>query len=436
MQFLYLAFPSHNLNATAAAVWEAGINAAAVAAGVPVQLCMDLPNDITSSVLYNAVTNARASEDDFPTNDGRWDIGTTALLYGAFDIAPFYDDTWTTAVQEVPDTPYPGAAENFTELSVMISVLSTGLVGFSDHVGFTNASLLNMTAMADGRLLKPSRPAAAIDATFAITAGAAPAGSVWAAPAFIAGGPIAAFPSFPIAGSVDAVTGQPFFSILCVDVNVTFTLFPWDLSPDLTGLTSGGYVAVPWSPGMVAVQQACADGAPASGCVTAFGPTAPLVLRTGAEAGDHSKPHELWHLSPLYDNGYALIGELGKVTRVSVQRFAWATVVDTDGGPPHFRFAVNGTAGETVVVTVLAPAATTTATVDESVSLGPEAVQGVMRTVSVPFAAAGRVRVDCIGAGAAAACVATPDGASDIDAAASQLSAARGSLRTAVKDGT
>ena len=76
--------------------------------------------------------------------------------------------------------------DNF--LHALVATLSTGPVGFSDALGFTNASLVKSTCASDGALLKPSLPLAAIDRTFSIRSnnshGVAPPvpalGHVWA----------------------------------------------------------------------------------------------------------------------------------------------------------------------------------------------------------------------------------------------------------------
>merc|ERR1719329_1402090 len=59
---------------------------------------------------------------------------------------------------------------NYTESDplthALMSLLSMAPVTFSDAVGATNRSLVMMTCREDGLLLKPDRPATAIDAQF------------------------------------------------------------------------------------------------------------------------------------------------------------------------------------------------------------------------------------------------------------------------------
>ena len=445
MDFLNLCFTDHNVNATALQVFEEGMAKAALDAGITVQLCMDLPSDVLFSASAPAFTNARASEDDFPTNDGRWDLGVTNILYGSLNLKPFYDDFWTTSFQG-PDSPYGTASENFTELSAIISTLSSGPVGISDGIGFTNVSLVNMTCMSDGRILKPSVPAGMIDAYFASKSGVNVPGMgvIWAAPSYVPISNITAFPFVPNSGSVDTPTQYPFMSVLAIDVPTPgFTLYPWDLSPDITTTTAittiipssstnstsnrtsttsfsnvQGYVSVPWSNGMNYITQiACKDSNPACGCVSMFNPMNPLFIQTGTENTDHSKPHELYHLSPLYTSGWAVIGELSKITRVSIQRFAWINGGDKNT-TNSLSFAVNGTTNEVVNIALVVPPAAdekeiSTCAIPPLVGgmgtmndqlKSSSIVQGTIKIVTVAFTSVGQQIINCNGKGSSAVC--------------------------------
>ena len=44
-----------------------------------------------------------------------------------------------------------------------MATLSTGIVGISDKIGETNVQLVNRSIMADGKILRPSRPIAIPD---------------------------------------------------------------------------------------------------------------------------------------------------------------------------------------------------------------------------------------------------------------------------------
>lgn len=125
LDFSYLTLTDRVNSTETYTAWLRGMATAAAGARVSVQLCMDLPSDALLSTQLPRLSNARASEDDFPGSDSRWDIGVSSLLYAAVGLRPFYDDTWTAEYE--PGSPYgPGAKETFVEVSVIIATLSTG----------------------------------------------------------------------------------------------------------------------------------------------------------------------------------------------------------------------------------------------------------------------------------------------------------------------
>jgi hypothetical protein len=67
-----------------------------------------------------------------------------------------------------------GTHEPYNEMNGVISSYTTAQVAPSDGIGFSNASLIKMACRSDGRLLQPSAPARAIDASFALSGGPEP----------------------------------------------------------------------------------------------------------------------------------------------------------------------------------------------------------------------------------------------------------------------
>lgn len=123
-----------------------------------------------------SVTNGRASGDYQTPTSNLYSYGTSAPFFAAVDIAPSKDNFWTTPNQPRPrdltpsggPPPCDGGSRNVTDnfLHALVATLSTGPVGFSDALGYTNASLVRSTCAASGLLLKPSLPLAAIDRSF------------------------------------------------------------------------------------------------------------------------------------------------------------------------------------------------------------------------------------------------------------------------------
>lgn len=111
-------------NITAASDWLTAMANAAAGLGVTIQYCMALPKHILHSTTSQVVTNARASGDYHPGQDN-WEIGLSALFYGAVGIAPSKDDWWTTETQ--PGSPYSDKpTEPNWQLQAIVVGTSTG----------------------------------------------------------------------------------------------------------------------------------------------------------------------------------------------------------------------------------------------------------------------------------------------------------------------
>ncbi|KAK7089407.1 hypothetical protein V1264_024716 [Littorina saxatilis] len=143
-----------------------------------VQYCMANSRHIMQALENSVVTQARAS-DDYSPGSAQWKIGISSIFAYAMGIAPFKDDFWSTTVQ--PNNPYHDT-EPHTELQLAASVLSTGPVAPSDMIGHTNVTLLMRCCNAEGLILKPSKPATAIDDQIymkALSDRPGPDGEVW-----------------------------------------------------------------------------------------------------------------------------------------------------------------------------------------------------------------------------------------------------------------
>jgi hypothetical protein len=83
LDFQDLLFPAWLQDPAGNDAWQAGQAAAALSAGLPVQYCMALPSDFLNSVRFDAVTNARASQDYGAGSSSSWRIAGTSLLLSA-----------------------------------------------------------------------------------------------------------------------------------------------------------------------------------------------------------------------------------------------------------------------------------------------------------------------------------------------------------------
>lgn len=360
--------------------WWSGAADAALAAGVPWQLCLQWAADVLMALDHPAVTHIRVSIDNEPLHfPHRWRTGQSAMLHGALAVRPFSDVVLTSTPQ--PGLPYawnPQGDTGYPELALLNAALSTGPVGLGDGVGFTNVTLALSTCASDGVLLQPSSPATALDDQYVLDVGAgsavSPQGTVHQAHAYI--------PSRASAGT-RAVTAHHFATALAVDVARQRSLHPESFFPPLRGPNAGSPLFVPyaraltlgradslsllparndthlvlrWRAGLSVIASACAHGARASSCAEAFSPAAQLDVVTGSGGGaadPFTHQLELFSLAPALPSGWALLGEVRKAVRVAPARFLWLDD-DAAAGP---SFAVRVARSERVEVVLLAPSA-------------------------------------------------------------------------------
>ena len=110
---------------------------------------------------------------------------------------------------------------------------------------------------------------------------------------------------------------------------------------------------------------------------------APMIL--GRQGDNHNATHdfELLSLAPVFQNGWSLLGELNKVTRVAAARVPWLAA--TTGG---IAFGVLGQGAEEVVMTVLVPTGGNKGLLD-----------GTIRSVSITMPPGGALNVTCSSGG-------------------------------------
>lgn len=379
-----------------------GIDAAAVEHGFPVQLCMGLPSITLASVQWPSVTNARLQGDGYP-GSGRYDIFQTALLYGAVQLAPFLDQFWSTSCQPALDNPYGNSTcEGDVEGLAAIATLSTGPVGFSDLVGFTNASLLALTSRSDSVILAPSLPLVNVEFFFGAGLPAAAGGGarIASAPSYISTAGSSGYDSSSQAAYAyphpqTATQAYMWLSVFATFVAADVTVAPVDLWPllPLTEPSINGYYV-----SQLSHSASCVDGRgpQVTGCAYEFGGSAVSPLLTANTGGSW---HELYTVSPIfslnassssgssgsggsgsYAVGWSLLGELGKFVRVSPYRVVSvepgcaSLAPQPAGAGPSLCVALTGAAGETVKRFALVDPTATVRLVDVALGAAGRAV--------------------------------------------------------------
>lgn len=138
-----------------ARAWQEGIDAAARDRGMTLQWCMATPADFCQTATLGQVTSIRTSGDHgYIVGPGflwAWFCYTNALAR-ALGLAPF-KDVFTSGGEH-------------GEVEALLSALSTGPVGVGDAIGTTDAAVVLATCRADGVIVRPDVPLAAVDACF------------------------------------------------------------------------------------------------------------------------------------------------------------------------------------------------------------------------------------------------------------------------------
>ncbi|KAK7471361.1 hypothetical protein BaRGS_00035999 [Batillaria attramentaria] len=247
---------------------------------------------------------------DYRAGSDQWQIGKASVFADAMGIAPFKDNFWTTEVQ--PGNRYK-LNETHPELQAAVAVLSTGPVAPSDMIGRTNVSMLMQCCRADGLVLRPAKPATAIDKQFwqdAFGGNVGSKGQVWTTYSRI---------------GKDYVFGI----ILAADMTDDFSITPSD----------AGFA--PFGP-MVAISRSAYGEAPK---VIPFSEDSPVPLTT-----DCTRPRFcMYYTSPVFNfsnSQVVLYGEENKFVPMSRDRVGNMAVFSND-----LQLLLYGSPGESTVFT-------------------------------------------------------------------------------------
>jgi hypothetical protein len=146
-----------------ARAWQEGLDRAAADRGLTMQWCMASPADFAQTVTLSRVTSIRTS------GDYRYLVGNGALwawflytnvLARALGLLPFKDVFFSARDGSGWD------GDPHAEAEALLASLSGGPVGIGDRVDRADAELVMRTCRADGVLIKPDVPIAALDRSF------------------------------------------------------------------------------------------------------------------------------------------------------------------------------------------------------------------------------------------------------------------------------
>jgi hypothetical protein len=146
-----------------ARAWQEGVDRAAAEQGMTLQWCMASPADFFATLTLPRVTSIRTSGDYRyvigPGSLWAWFLYTNALAR-ALGLAPFKDVFLSRAEGSGRD------GDPHAEMEALLAALSTGPVGVGDRLGRSDRALLLRTCRADGVLVKPDVPLAALERSF------------------------------------------------------------------------------------------------------------------------------------------------------------------------------------------------------------------------------------------------------------------------------
>jgi hypothetical protein len=291
------------------------------------------------------------------------------------------DNFWTT---NVTDNPYqkgsatPKNPGSNVELNTIAAVLSTGPVGISDKIGATNATLIMRTCDANGRLLQPSKPLTPSERMYTEIGQAGFCSTC-------RGG-------LPQTGS----DGELWSSYSAVKTDSDRSVMQWLTVGARIGCHGSTncdtHAPLPLSkvdlyPMPAADQQllhrywhsSCPDGADAiaSGCILRG---VPNMVSTNRSSGTDDFPFDLILSHPVSAaSPWILLGELGKYTTLSRQRFTSVKKLTKAG----IDLELAGAVGEVVTVTALHRAATTGSGPNAAVEKSLEGFTVVVKTATI-----------------------------------------------------
>ena len=198
-------------------------------------------------------------------------------------------------------------------------------VGIADKAGATNKTIVLRATRSDGLIMQPDRPATFIESMF----DGSVSGHIWATHSVLEGVP------------------QPIFSVLSIDVNLSYTLKPDDLYPRM--VASVGWVVHRWGATCTAREPAVG-----SGCVDAVNSEVDMPTirndRAVAVANDTHR-FDLHTIAPILANGWVLLGDVERYVPTSSKRFARVQAA----AKGSLSVSVVGAPTERVRVTALRP---------------------------------------------------------------------------------
>jgi len=137
-----------------------------------VQMCMPMGHQLVHSIYFEAFRMSRVSDDYQPGNvaatySQQWRVGYPSLFAWSLGVIPFKDNFWSNTEHQ-SGCPYyrSSCLELNAELQALVATLTSGVVAFSDKIGYANVTRLMRTCRSDGVILTADNPAVILDSVF------------------------------------------------------------------------------------------------------------------------------------------------------------------------------------------------------------------------------------------------------------------------------
>ena len=295
-------------NISAASTWLIQQGEGVNRQGVSIQYCMDWPRVVLTSLQTPTSTHSRAGGDYLPDGaQSNWRVGVTSMFLWSIGLYPYKDTFYSTSteVETNPNTPFCNFTEPYPFTHALVSALTAGPVAPSDGVGGSDAALIMRACRSDGVLLKPDRPAMAIDQR-------------WAAECFGTDGP--AFQD--VWTTFTAYGNLSWFYIFGGDLGFSYNFYPSALP------------LPPPQPVEYLAYQLSNDSSGLVASVAPFSASSPIPLAEGTTYGDVA----LWVACPIFtmssvvstnSTQVSFMGETSKFIPISKQRISTVSASDS-----------------------------------------------------------------------------------------------------------
>lgn len=144
--------------------WQQALNDAACDANIVLIWCMATPADMAVAASLSQIATVRTSDDYRYASDPsvlwRWFLTVNCLVRG-LGFSAFKDVFMSNCENESGEVDIDGDPN--AELEALLSAMSCGPVGIGDRAGRTDRNIVMRTCRADGVLIKPDIPLAALD---------------------------------------------------------------------------------------------------------------------------------------------------------------------------------------------------------------------------------------------------------------------------------